>query len=137
MKALSIRQPWAWAILHAGKRIENRSRATTYRGEILLHVSKGCTQRDLNAGIDLIEQASGRKLGSFAIRDLADMTRRGGIVGRARIVDCVVASHSPWFVGPFGWVLADVEPLPFVACKGALGLFDVPDEIVRTREVRA
>ena len=24
MKALSIRQPWAWAILHAGKDIENR-----------------------------------------------------------------------------------------------------------------
>ena len=26
-KALSIRQPWAWAIIHAGKDVENRSEA--------------------------------------------------------------------------------------------------------------
>lgn len=29
MKALTIRQPWAWAICHAGKRIENRAWLTS------------------------------------------------------------------------------------------------------------
>lgn len=34
MKALSIRQPWAWLILHAGKDIENRVWQTRFRGEL-------------------------------------------------------------------------------------------------------
>jgi hypothetical protein len=42
MKALSIRQPWAWLILHAGKDIENRDRkprnpALHFRGSFLIH----------------------------------------------------------------------------------------------------
>ncbi len=48
---------------------------------------------------------------------------RGGIVGTAEIVDCVEASNSPWFVGPFGLVLENVQPMPFIPVKGALGLF--------------
>ena len=36
-----------------------------------------------------------------------------------------------WHVaGSFGLVLADVRPLPFVPFKGALGLFEVPDDLV-------
>ena len=34
MKALSIRQPWAWAIINAGKDIENRQWPTKFRGSI-------------------------------------------------------------------------------------------------------
>lgn len=37
MKALSIRQPWAWLILHGGKDMENRSRRTHMRGRICVH----------------------------------------------------------------------------------------------------
>lgn len=40
MKALSIRQPWAWAIVNGHKTIENRTWATTYRGPLLIHASK-------------------------------------------------------------------------------------------------
>ena len=39
MKALSVRAPWWWAILH-GKPVENRDWQTNYRGEVLLHASK-------------------------------------------------------------------------------------------------
>lgn len=46
MKALSIRQPWAWAILHTGKSVENRDWYTEYRGRVLLHASKGCTRAE-------------------------------------------------------------------------------------------
>ena len=43
MKALSIRQPWAWMILYAGKDIENREWPTRFRGRVLIHASKGMT----------------------------------------------------------------------------------------------
>ena len=39
MKALSIRQPWAWLILHGGKDIENRTWATKLRGRVLIHAA--------------------------------------------------------------------------------------------------
>ena len=34
-KALSVRQPWAWAIVEGLKPVENRKRRTTYRGALL------------------------------------------------------------------------------------------------------
>jgi len=44
-RALSIRQPWAYAILHLGKDIENRPWRTNFRGPLLIHASlKGRTR---------------------------------------------------------------------------------------------
>lgn len=39
MRLLTVRQPWAWAIIHAGKDVENRQRnlAGSYRGPIAIH----------------------------------------------------------------------------------------------------
>ena len=51
---------------------------------------------------------------------------RGGVVGVSRIVDCVARHDSPYFFGPYGFVLADSRPLPFHPCNGALSFFDVP-----------
>ena len=73
--------------------------------------------RDFAAGLGLI------------VPPMADLPR-GGIVGRAKLMDCVSRHPSPWFFGPNGLVLADVEPLPFIPLKGALGLFDVPEGVV-------
>jgi hypothetical protein len=137
MKALSIRQPWVWAILHAGKRIENRCWYTRYRGPILLHAAQGMTRSDY---FDFVDTYRSIEMGH---RDFADPShprfrkethvdvpsfdelQRGGIVGKARIVDCVTEHASPWFFGPNGFVLEDVEPLPFRPLKGSLGLFEV------------
>lgn len=48
MKALAFLQPWAWAVLHAGKRIDNRRRkdgrmpaVCKHRGPLLIHASAG------------------------------------------------------------------------------------------------
>jgi hypothetical protein len=49
MKALSIRQPWAWLIIHAGKDIENREWRTSFRGPVLIHASKTMTRADYEA----------------------------------------------------------------------------------------
>jgi hypothetical protein len=40
MKALSIRQPWAFLIVNGFKPLENRTWKTQTRGEILIHASK-------------------------------------------------------------------------------------------------
>ena len=40
MKALSVRQPWAWAIIYAGKDVENRTWPTRYRGFVIVHASQ-------------------------------------------------------------------------------------------------
>lgn len=133
MRAISIRQPWIWAILYAGKRIENRSRNCNYRGPILLHASKGMTRSEYNEFYRFyygdpedefgIKEIVGCDLPLPTITDL----QRGGIVGRAVIVDCVTESDSQWFFGPYGIVLDEVEPLPFRPFKGMLGLFEVPE----------
>lgn len=48
---------------------------------------------------------------------------------RANLVDCVTKSDSPWFFGPYGFVLEDVSPLPFVRMKGELGIFEVSENV--------
>jgi len=39
VKALSVRQPWAWAIARGHKGVENRSWTTAHRGHLLIHAS--------------------------------------------------------------------------------------------------
>ena len=122
--ALSIRQPWAWAIIYAGKDIENRTWPTRYRGPVFIHAAKAfdTTPSDARACADEWARQAGIK--PPAGFDL------GGIIGRAEIIDCVTESASPWFVGRFGFVLANARPLPFTPCRGALGLFQpfIPTE---------
>lgn len=42
MRILTVRQPWAWAIIHGGKDVENRVRniAGGYRGPVAIHVAQ-------------------------------------------------------------------------------------------------
>lgn len=123
MKALSIRQPWAWAILHAGKDIENRDWPTSFRGPVLIHAGQkaDCEVNELTPLLQATNFQDWSKV-PLAVADLP----RGGIVGRAEIVDCVFASDSKWFFGDYGFVIRNAEPLPFTPLKGRLGFFDVP-----------
>jgi hypothetical protein len=121
-KALSIRQPWAWAIVNAGKDIENRTRRFNYRGPICIHAS---------ATVKVIEYIEdwARIYRRFDVRppnvdDVRNGSFTGGIIATAEITDCVETSTSPWFQGPYGLVLANVQPVDFIPLKGALGLFD-------------
>lgn len=126
MKALSIRQPWAFSILHGGKPVENREWPTRYRGPLLIHAGKGMTRDEVDAWTLFLdyEDLAGPWLEGKTIGDLD----RGGIVGICDLVDCVSAHPSPWFTGPYGFVLANVRPLDFIPCKGMLGLFEPSSE---------
>jgi len=123
MKALSIRQPWAWLIVNGHKDIENRDWWTRFRGPVLIHASKGMT-RDEYEDCQFLADGLGIELPEFGSLE------RGGIVGRAVITGCVKNSDSPWFFGRYGFVIADAEPLTFQSLKGALGFFDVPDDAI-------
>lgn len=121
MIALSIRQPWAWLILNAGKDVENRQWPTRFRGRFLIHASKGMTRDEYENGAMTLEEIDSRiVLPPFAALE------RGGIVGSATLTDCVTKSSSPWFFGDYGFELRDVIPLPFRPYKGQLGFFEVP-----------
>ncbi|NBF09766.1 ASCH domain-containing protein [Pseudomonas sp. Fl4BN1] len=82
MKALSIRQPWAWLIIHGGKDVENRSWHTKYRGRFLVHASKGMTRGEYDEALELVQDIGSmelyRRFPSF------EALQRGGITGPAR-----------------------------------------------------
>ena len=124
MKALSIRQPWAWLILQGGKDIENRSWPTKFRGRVLVHAAKGMTLKEYDEAVDIVKQINPQ----IIVPSLP--LQRGGIIGSVEIVDCVRQSESPWFFGPCGFVLRDPKLLPFRPLKGALGFFNVSDEVM-------
>lgn len=118
MHALSIRQPWASAIAWGWKDVENRTWPTKYRGPVLIHAGKAWKQAERD-DVMFVERTAG-----WAIDEDLIARRLGGIVARAEIVDCVTEMDSPWFFGPYGFVLSNVEELPFQPCRGALGFFD-------------
>jgi hypothetical protein len=116
VKALSIRQPWAWAILHAGKDIENRPERIARMAEKLIG------QRIyIHAGLTLVEEAFDL-MPNVHWPDEFDV---GGIVGSVEIKGIVKRSKSPWFFGPWGILLAKPKTEPFKECRGQLGFFGV------------
>ncbi|MDV6979624.1 ASCH domain-containing protein [Mycobacterium intracellulare] len=142
MKALTVRQPWAWAIINAGKNVENRTRniAGRYRGSLLIHASR---TEDITAW------------GHPAIRDATKDPHLprglvyGVIIGVVDLVDVHNAYYDnglpiqhtecdrdcePWGEpgpGVHHLVLRNPRPLPTpIPCRGALGLWTPPADIV-------
>lgn len=122
MKALSILQPWAWCIVNGHKPVENRAwkpwnPGLKFRGPLLVHAGKKF-DRD---GWDFIRG----EFPELPLPAVADF-ERGGIVGRATVTDVVTEHPSPWFFGPYAFVIEAGEPMPFHPCNGQLGFF-IPD----------
>lgn len=121
MKALSIRQPWAWLIVHGIKDIENRTWFPNYRGPFYVHASKtlyGTTEQR-----ECIREWVQKRFRFYVPSD--EELACGGIIGKVSVVDVVDRSQSPWFEGPYGFVLDGASPLPFRRCNGRLGFFEV------------
>ena len=119
MKALSIRQPWAWLIVNGFKDFENRRWNTKYRGQVLIHASSQLTKMEYQTAAELIFSINPDIfLPSF------EELQRGGIIGIATIAGTCESSPSPWFFGPVGFQLRDGQPLPFYPMRGRLSFFD-------------
>jgi hypothetical protein len=127
MKAISIRQPWAWLILHGGKDIENRSWSTGFTGRVLIHASKGMTRDEYDEAAECYDPGDiGPDLPPF------EKLERGGIVGAVDITGCTASHPSPWFFGRYGFTLANPEAWPFIPYRGQLGFFEVPDAVINS-----
>lgn len=145
MRALTIRQPHAWAIIYAGKSPENRSRniAGSYRGPIAIHAGLGpFAQGSVAARHHKVahgtEVPTELVFGAFiGTADLVDV--HPGICDGDPYVGCC---ETPWAEYPYldrgdgkgirpaghHLVLANAKPLPKpIPAKGRLGLW-TPDQ---------
>lgn len=138
------------------KLVENRSWPTRFRGGFLVHAAKGMTSLELASAIAFATDVVIDK--SFPDARYPDTGRfpllpaegkpgfdqqldRGGFIGYAEVTDCMcterhesmpAAKRSPWFMGEYGFALANVHPLAFLPYIGSLGFFtvDVPDDYI-------
>lgn len=127
MKAISVRQPWAWLIVNGYKDIENRSRNTKHRGRTLIHASKkfdNAGYRRIRKDFPLI------KMPFF--NGWVNEFPMGGIVGAVNIIACVDTHTSRWKdPSSKGYVLRNHQQLPLVHMPGKLGFFTVTDERIK------
>ena len=124
MKALSVRQPWAWLICAGHKDVENRVWRTDYREPLLIHASRT---------YDKMGELWVRKTFPHISIPSLDL---GCIIGRVNLTSCVKSFSSPWAEeGLWHWVLTDPvlfkHPIP---CRGHLGLWTPPDDILAVVE---
>lgn len=138
LRAITVRQPWGWAIAYGGKTVENRSRAVAYRGLLAIHAGAAWS---VHGGADrAVKQAfAPYRPPAAASRDIerAHSPGRfvtGAIIAVAELVDVHlgIGCCRPWGHGRdlataapvHHLLLARVRPLAAaVACRGQLGLW--------------
>ncbi|MBN8882976.1 MAG: hypothetical protein J0H73_11765 [Salana multivorans] len=144
MRILTVRQPWAWAIVHGGKDIENSVRSLgPYRGPVAIHVAgKYATE-----GLDLpaLDDAADAWCAIHGCADHPWFKHVGHIIGVVDLVDvhhatsCPTHGESaPWpLCSPWAerdtWHLVLEAPRPLanpIPYRGALGLRTLPDDVV-------
>lgn len=159
MKALTVQQPWAWAIVHGDKDVENRTQPSNYRGPLAIHA--GARWSDRGAESPLVRRAVRDFYGTASPLDEPMFTSResprvfGAIIGTVDQVGChmavgddlAVCCSSVWgevaYVEHGGRTRRDVfhreltnprpldEPIP---CRGALGLWTPPTHVLEQLE---
>lgn len=143
MKAITVKQPWASAIASGHKRVENRTRPSPWRsavGEVIaIHAGKGFDRHASDDPrmmhlwqYDTAQRNDGMVYGMLLAAYFFPQSYPAGVViATARLTDVHTCDGacSPW-ADPGQWHLAldeiTVLPEPFVAAKGALGLWTAP-----------
>lgn len=144
MKALSLNQPHASAIVVGAKTIETRSRRTHYRGPLAIHASasRGTGPRGAHPFKHIFEGIletcmESRFLFTDNLAQDFDTLPFGAVIATCELVDCVRVEDirgrlselelgwGNYSDGRFAWVLAAVHPLEKpIAAKGMLGLWE-------------
>jgi hypothetical protein len=113
MKSITLQRPWPFAITHLGKRIA-------------IHTGKALDA----SGAEWMQEE-----GLAPAQWPAEAAVQGAIVCTAVIAGVVRDSDDPWFFGPFGWLLQDVQVLATpVECRGMQGIWNVPPHVVAQME---
>ncbi len=134
VRALTVRQPWAWAIAKGHKGIENRGRPVSYRGPLAIHAAKLWDDSGVEALREVVHQvrAQGGTLPPSLAEDLPH-SNTGVVIAVVDLVDVCVDGRwddcdcGPWArPGQTHWKLANprllAEPFP---TTGRLGLWEV------------
>lgn len=138
MRALTVRQPWAWAIIEGGKDVENRTAAWSYRGQLAIHA--GAQRSDRGYDSPLIQAAA--LDASYFDDDVIRYQALGAVIGIVELVDAHRAHEgcceSEWAEQEYleaggktrrdlaHLVLENPRPLVPIPAKGRLGLW-IPD----------
>lgn len=134
--AISVMQPYAWLLAHAGewpshvlgKTIENRSRRTNYRGPVLIHVSRRWERVELR----LAELRRLGLVGGVCPEPTLEQMRSqlGKVIAVGELCHCRQIGDRdphPWGIaGSWGWEIVDaclVEPFELI---GNTGLWYAP-----------
>lgn len=116
VRMLTVQQPMAWAILHAGKDVENSPKPRSFRGRLVVH-----------AGLTVNSEYVA-KLEALGIEIPPEALQGGHIVGSVTVTDCTTNSASRWATpGRFHNVLS--APVPAsrrVTARGQVGLVNPP-----------
>lgn len=121
MRILTVRQPWAWAIIHGGKDVENRVRniAGDYRGPVAIHAG-AAWDWDTQLGVIPTPHPTSVALVRGEIIGVVDLVGvHTDLVGGRPVAHC-----SPWAEdGAHHLVLSNPRPLAKpIPYRGALGL---------------
>lgn len=112
-RALTIRQPWASLVIHAGKDVENRGWRTRHRGELLIHAG--------------LYRPNGEEVDGLRIAypELPQKLPLGAIIGTVDLAGCVRDSDSEWAQeDAWHWLLSNPRPLDKpLYMPGKLGLW--------------
>ena len=122
-RAIAIRQPFALAVIHAGKDVENRSSSARRQfkpavgARLLIHASKTMTVAEY--------ENAAAFMASIGVRcPQREALRFGGVIGSVFVRDIVTRSDSPWFrKGATALVFTDARAEPFMPMHGKTGLF--------------
>lgn len=121
MRAITVKQPWAYSIFHGGKDIENRTQnlVAELPIELAIHVSRS---PDLHAKFPR---------GYTYLRDLPeanDPAVRGMIIGVVTLVAIVDSHYSVWYQGgKYAYVLKNPRLLKTpLAARGFQSHWEVP-----------
>ncbi|MFD6699714.1 MULTISPECIES: hypothetical protein [unclassified Microbacterium] len=117
MRILTVRQPWAWAIVHGGKDVENRKTniAGDYRGPVAILAARADAE---NASEDVWKDHADFYRKYYRMRGIVGRTPtlRGHIIGVVDLVD-VHPVANPHF-HPICYDLADPNGLLTAAARG-------------------
>lgn len=126
MKALSIKNPWAYLIAAGFKDVENRTWPTKHRGKILIHATKA--DAPAFPGQSLLSPVQFNLLpNSDKIKLFDSNFVRSAIIGEVEVVGCVDNSKSVWAEpGHWHWELKNpvLYAQPILNVKGSLSLWD-------------
>jgi len=123
-KSLSVRQPWAEAIIHLGKDVENRRWRRNYTGPLLIHAS---SYRDPYPH-RLLREYMANPHSQSKLHGLPT----GAIIGVVDLIDYIKDSPSKW-AQKDAWhlLLRNARPIKPVECKGQLGLWTPPASLIK------